>query len=1180
MGRFITLAGLLSLLVLTTLPLRAQEFRGSILGQITDTSGAAIPGAKITVTNEETNATVRTQSNQEGNYNVPFLLPGRYTVTIEANGFKKAVQNKVTVQVQDKITLNFSLEPGAVSDTVTVTAESPLLQRANADLGQLVDRQFLERLPITGQSPLNLADLAPGVIGGSGGYTGNGQNDIIINGGNGGTRGNDVNVDGVPNLSARQNGLAVTIPMADAVQEFKVNTTMFDASLGRSNGGSLAVTTRSGTNDYHGSAYYYTRNRALNANSWTNNRLGIPKPATKFNMGGGTFGGPVRLPAKVFGPAGYEGRDRTFFFFAFEKVQNVSAISRQARVPTALERVGDFSQTISTSGTPLRIYNPFSTVVDANGRFVSRAEFPGAKIPQGLLSPVGLAVLSQYPLPNLNVPARLGLENWAGSSTLTTDTKNLQVRIDQQLSARQRLYARYSALRHYQQPTPNFFPGASNFFVNGSLSNADVNPDFRRNNSFTVDDTISFTPTFVASLRYGFTRTNIMVPDASAGLDPAILKLPPAIINNQVNVGWPVLNTSADGLPVLGGAIRRSANDIHSVFVTFNKLQGDHAFKFGVDYRLLRWNEPNPGQQANGQFIFNNTLTRSNPTSSTTGTTSGSAMASLLLGLPATTSNSNMGPNASLSLQSYYAGLFFQDDWKVRRNLTLNLGLRWEVETPFTERFNRLAYGFDPNAALGITIPPVTLPGGEVVNLGALKGGLLFVGQGELSRRQGETDWNNFGPRIGLAYSINNKTVLRAGYGIFYSSLAVNEAATPTTVASFNSRTQYIGSTNSDVTVIPGVSISNPFPNGFVQPTGNTLGIKTELGNSITFVNQHAVLPYVQQWTLNLQRELPWQTLVQVAYVGVHSLKIFENFNLNELPDRFFNSANTQTSVPNPFLGILPATSTRGQGATVTIDRLRRQFPQFDSVNIVAANTGRVQYHALQTSANKRFSGGLQFVASYTFSKAMQFIGSSLINERHNNRSVAATDYPHIFRVFATYDLPVGRGRAFGSNWPRWLDNAIGGWNATWVTRYTSGDALSVSDTRGRPIPVRDPRLSGDVKDRLGDGPINAATGFRINPYLDPTAFISLPSDFSVTPEPVRYGWLRGPSKLGHNLTVFKTFNLVEKVKLELRSEINNIFNSPQFANPATNLASKATFGVINSAGGSRVFQVGAKLKF
>ncbi|HEV8133011.1 MAG TPA: carboxypeptidase-like regulatory domain-containing protein [Acidobacteriota bacterium] len=1166
----VLITAIVSIVAIAGTFLRAQEFRGSILGRVTDPSGAVVPGASVTAVNEATNAKVEAVSNDEGNYAIPFLLPGRYTVTAELPGFKKSVRSGIILQVQDKITVDFALQVGEASESVTVSSESPLLQTANADLGQVVDRHFLDRLPISGQSPLNFVDLAPGVIGGSGGYTGNSQNDITINGGNGGNRGNDVTVDGIPNLSARQSGLAVTIPMADAVQEFRVSTTMFDASLGRSNGGSLALTTRGGTNEFHGSAYYDTRNRALNANSWTNNRLGISRPATKFHMGGGTFGGPVVIPKL------YNGHDRTFFFFAYEQVQNVSQILRQARVPTALERLGDFSQSLSTSGPALRLFNPFSTVVDANGKFVSRAEFAGAKIPQNLLSPIGLAVLSQYPLPTFNLTRpQIGLDNWAGSTTLTLNTKNLQARVDQQLSSRQRLYARFSALRHFQEPTPNLFPGASNFPVGG---NTDVNPDGRRNHSFSADDTITFSSTFVGSLRYGFTRTNIKVPDGSAGLDPALLKLPDIIIKNEVNVGWPVFNLQADGAPTIGGAIRRSANDIHAIFATFNKLQGAHSFKFGTDTRLLRWFEPNPGQQANGNFVFNNTLTRQDPTRSATGNTSGSAMASLLLGLPAT-GNSNMGPNASLALQSYYAGLFFQDDWKLGRRLTLNLGLRWEIETPFTERFDRLPYGFDPTAAVGITVPAVTLPTGEVVNLGALKGGLVFVNKDGLPRRQGKLDRNNFGPRIGLAYLIGKKTVVRAGYGMFFSSTAVNEG-TPVALASFSAITPYQGSANGDTTVLPGVSLSNPFPNGLVQPTGSSLGPKTELGNNVNFLNQDMQMPYVQQWTLNVQRQLPWQTFLEVAYAGSHSIKILETWNLNELPDRFFNAANTQTSVSNPFKGPFPANSTLGQGDTIRIDRLRRLFPQFNNLNAIGLNTGRVGYDGLQVTMQKRLSNGLQFVGSYSLSRTMQYTGTSVINERHNTKSASATDFPNLFRLFATYDLPIGRGRTFGSNLPGWLDSVVGGWSGTWLTRYTSGPALTVNDTRGRPIPIRDPNLEGPIKGRLGDGPIDPATGFRTNPYLDPTAFMSLPNDFTVTPEPARYGWLRGPGTLQHGLTIFKTLHIVEKVSFELRGEINNIFNSPQFGIPATNLASKATFGVINSAGGNRTILLGGKVRF
>jgi hypothetical protein len=1166
----IRLVVFLSLLSLAASPLKAQETRGSILGRITDPSGALVPGATITVTNEATNTKVAARSNDDGNYNVPFLPPGSYMVLVEATGFKKALQKGIVVQVQDRIALNFALEVGAVTETVSVTSEPPALQTANGDLGQVVNRDFLDRLPTAGQSPLNFADMAPGVVTSSGGVTSNAQNDISINGGNGKNRGNDVTVDGIPNISARQRGLAVTMPMADAVQEFKVNTTMFDASLGRSNGGSMSVTTRSGTNSLHGTAYLYFVNRALNANSWTNNRLGQRKPAIKVNEEGGTVGGPVRLPY-------YKGRNRTFFFFGFERTENARPLSRQARVPTALERIGDFSQTLAPNGQPIKIFNPFSTVVNSSGGFVSRAEFTGAKIPSNLLNPVGLAVLSQYPQPTISGNIPIGGINWTGSSTFTTTTKNFQARVDEQISSRQRLYVRFSALRHFQSPTPNFFDGVFSFPTEGET---DVANDYRRNHSVAIDDTITFNSTFVASFRYGFTRTKIQVSAAGDGRDPAILKLPAIVINNQFNPAWSVFDISVDGAPSLGSRPRQSANDIHALLANFNKLSGNQTFRFGADYRLLRWNEPNPGTAANGRFLFNKTLTRSNPTSSSTEASSGSAMAALLLGLPRTTGG--LGSNSTLSLQNHYLGLFFQDDIKVNSKLTVNLGMRWELETPFTERFDRLPYGFDPNAQLGITLPTIILPasiGGGTLTLPPLHGGLQFVNKDGQSRQQGKTDWNNFGPRVSFAYGLNDKTVVRGGYGIFYSAYAVNiDSGTPTTAASFNAITPYIGTTNNDVTVIPGVNLSNPFPNGLLSPTGSSLGVKSLLGNAITFVSADRVLPYIQQWQFSIQRALPWKTIFEAAYVGTHALKLYENFNLDELPDRFNTSVDTSASVPNPFLGVLPSNSSLGQGATIRVNKLRVPFPQFDQVNIQSMNTGRAQYHGLQLRLQKRLSNGLNFVSNYAFSKILEYTATSAVNPRRY-RTVAADDRSHIFRLFATYDLPWGRGRAFGRGWPTWLDNVAGGWGITWVTKYTSGEPLEIVDgSRGRPIVIRDPNLPGPVKKRLGDLK-DPVTKLPLNPYFDVGAFAHLP-DFTASPSPVRYGWLRGPSRLENGVVLFKTISLFENVKFEVRGEISNIFNSPIFNNPGVDFAAPATFGVISSAGGNRSIQVGGKLRW
>jgi len=1136
-----------------------QEFRGTILGRITDPSGAVVPGAAVTVSNEETNVAIETRTNQEGNYSVPFLIPGRYKVSVAAPGFRTTVQPGVIVQVNDRIALNLTLQLGAVSEALVVTAESPQLQMANADLGQVVDRGFLDRLPTAGRSVLAFADMAPGVNASGGGFAGvmsNDQSAITINGGNGTQRGNDITVDGVPALAPRQSGLAVGIPMSDSVQEVRVATTMFDATLGRSNAGAVAITTRSGTNEYHGTAFYFTERAWLDANSWTNNRVRIGKQPIHRYAAGVTVGGPVRLPK-------YDGHNRTFFFFGFERVINGRPAAALARVPTSAEKQGDFAQTLAPSGVPLALHNPFSTQTNASGGFVSRTPFPGARIPASLLNPIGVAVLGKLPSPNLQVPAQIGLENWASTMNFTAHVQNFQVRIDQQLGDKQRLFVRVAVPDFLQSPDVPYFPGALAVPPNGQ---SNLNTDNRRQKSAIVDDTITFTPSFVGSVRGGYTRLfSINFTDGDRQ-NPADLQLPAAITAHQVGPAWPQFNLSADNAPFIGSKPRLSVNDVWTALGNFTKLQGNHGLRFGVDYRLVRWNENNPGEQANGQFVFNNTLTRSDPTKSSSGTTSGSAMASLLLGLPATTGNSRIGYVSALTLQSHYAAFFLQDDWKVTSKLVLNLGLRYELETPSTERFDRLIYGFDSSANLGLTAP----------GLGPLRGGVQFVNDRGIGRRQGQLDTNNFGPRVGFAWTPAPSFVIRGGYGIFFSSGINNlSSGTPSTDAAFGATTPYVGASGSDITPIPGVSLSNPFPNGYVQPTGKTLGLATDLGSNVTFMNPDRVLPYVQQFQLSVQKQFRGQVLGEVAYVRMHSLRLYEDENLNELPDSALSQTN---SVPNPFLGLLPATSTLGQGSTVRANRLTVALPAFNSVTRQRNSTGRANYHSLQARVQKRMSRGLQVAANYTFSRSMLYYQYSTVNPRPTWRAVSPLDAPHMVRAFVTYEMPFGRGRSLGKNWARWLDSVAGGWSLTWAARYTSGPPLSISDTNGQPIPIGDPRTSGSMKDRLGDR-IDRATGLPLNPYLRPSAFAHLP-DFTISREPLLYSWLRAPGQLSNRAALSKTLSLVERWQLELRADIDNPFNSPQYGAPNTNLATPSAFGTITSAGGNRIVVFGARLRF
>jgi hypothetical protein len=647
--------------------------------------------------------------------------------------------------------------------------------------------------------------------------------------------------------------------------------------------------------------------------------------------------------------------------------------------------------------------------------------------------------------------------------------------------------------------------------------------------------------------------------------------MPQIVIANQVAPGYPMI-IMGENMPQFGSRIRTSVNDTHSLYVTFSQLEGKHTLKYGLDLRAVRWHENAPGQAQNGQFNFDTRFVRSNPTTTASQNTSGTAMGALLLGLP---NDARIGYNSALSLQSWYSAVYLQDDYKITRKLMLNLGLRWELEIPQTERFDRIAYGMDPDYEV-----PLKVPG-----MPPLRGAILFVNTDGRGRRQGETDYNNLGPRFGFAYQLNGNTALRGGYGLYYASGLSN--ISPSTVSvnalgsqpAFNTLTRIPNNNSSDGGRTPLTTIQDPFPNGISQPTGNALGPLTEIGNSISYANPYRVIPYNQQWQLSIQRLIGWNTMIDVGYVGSHALKQFNDLNWNERSDVWLQQETGEfTQIPNPFWGIFPSTSTLGGSRTIAQGRLWYPFPQFNQVNVYGLNTNRALYHSAQMAVRKRMSHGLWATVNYTYSKNMTYDGASLVNERHW-RAVAASDRPHIFRVFASYEMPFGRGRKFLAGVPAWVNAFAGGWEFAGTFRLTSGTPLSITQARGRPMPLRNPTLPGPVSSRLGDRR-DPATGRPANPFFDTSAWQVLPNDYVISLEPPRYSWLRGPRGTFTSMTGYKVFRISEKFKFELRGEATNLLNHPIFANPALNMDNPATFGAITSASGTRSINVSGKLRF
>ena len=1134
-------------LVLTFgLSLSAQEYRGAIQGRVEDPTGAPISAANIAVKNVETGVVVSTTTNDEGNFQVPFLLPGNYTVSATATGFKKAERNDVRVTTGGQVAVAFKLEVGAATESITVDAQAPLLQTADSDLGVVMNNNVVSNVAVSiYRNAINFARLAPGVSGAPAGtYTSDNQTQISISGG-GGTQGNnEIILDGVPDTVPLSAGSVVVVPSVDSIEEVKVNTTMFDASYGHSNGGAINIVTRGGTNQLHGSGYLYKRWADLNANTWQNNRAGNPTPPVDYHQYGYFVSGPVYIP-KV-----YDGRNRTFFSTSFEKDADQRDLFRQARVPTELERKGDFSQTRNRTGGVLTIYDPFSTVVTNNR--ATRQAFAGNVIPANLINPVGAAVLNAFPLPTIPGPAQIGGLNWSSDKTYTVGQQEESFRIDHNLSGRQRLFGRYTRLIRDQNPQV-LIPGVQQY--NGSGADIDHYQQWR--NAVTLDDTFTFSPRLVGSFRYGFARRLNYETWGGVGMDPAILKTPAVVVANQVQTGIPEFNIG-ENVPSFGSRYNRLANDQHSLFTTFTRVAGGHNLKFGTDYRLIRYNSANQGTSAAGSFSFSPTFTQADPFTASSANTTGTALASVLLGTP---SGGSLGYTSPLSLQSHYLGVFVQDGWRVSRTLTLNFGLRYELETPYTERYNRVSYGFDPSAALPVQVPGLNL-----------RGGVLFPGTDGNPRTEGKVDKNNFGPRFGFAWQPLAKTVMRGGYGLFFSSILGNTGSLGN-IGVFDAVTPYLGTADSGAT--PYTTISNPFPNGLRTAIGSSAGLMAQAGDSLTFINQNRLAPYNQQWQISVQHEFPGSVVAEAAYVGMLSLKQLETYNLNELSDIYLPLGTAQSAaVRNPFLGAFPATSSLGQAATVSQRQLWLQFPQFTSVNMNGANTGTSTYNALQVKAEKRLSHGLTILATYSFSKLMHNNMTSLVNTRHY-RSIASLDQPNLLRVAFTYQLP-GHFASHGTG--RILNGVLGGWAVTGLFSLESGLPLSISQSNGRPIVLRDPRIDGPVNERLGDR--KDAAGNILNPYFDTTAFLPLPTQFTVSPQVPYISQLRAPGQRSLNASAFKYFHIYERLRAELRLEAINATNHPWFNAPGTNMSNSATFGVITGASNPRAMQAGLKILF
>ncbi len=1108
----------------------AQSFTGSIVGTVKNPEGAVVPNAEITIIHEQTNRTLTVMTNSEGYYASAPLGVGTYRVEAKMSGFRRVFRGGIVLQIQQTAVIDFTLELGAVSEEVEVKAEAPVLESTTTTLGKVVDNRQIGDLPLNTRNVYSLIFLTPGVTGSIGNnynslsYSVNGARPTMM----------DTVIDGVTASFPTVNGFTgISIfPSVDAIQEFKVMGATYPAEFGRSLGSVLNVVFKSGTNQFHGSAYEFLRNSVFDANNFFENRAGRPLGSFKRSQFGGHATGPII-------------RDKTFFMGSYEGLRARSFASSIRTVPTKEQRNGNFSETFNQAGALIRIFDPFTTPGSV------RKQFPDNKIPKDQIDPVALNILKYFPLPNQPGDQFTNANNYAASGSAQTNLDNYDFRIDHRISENQTFFARYS--HRYTQDVPlKAFPEEL------TVAEGRVIQENRARN-FVAEYTHTLSPSMVLTARLGFARTLFVFSNQGLGFKPSSLGLPAAIDSVVDRQMFPAIGVS--GMTSLGGNDHRFNAFMSYPFVaSLTRAQGKHNWKYGGEVRLIRvnvWEARNAGT-----FNFNAGFTQG-PNPTTASNSAGLGFASFLLGA-GTTGNTLIQGWKNVAAQSFYYAGYAQDDWRITQKLTLNLGVRYDLDTPRTERYNRMNF-FDPDAPSPLASKVPQFPN--------LKGGVRFVGVDGNSRSQYNTDTNNLAPRLGLAYQFNQKTVIRAGYSHIFGPS--NQAAQGT-VGPFGFRIEYPWQTTNDNGLTPFNLLRNPYPLGFRALPGAADGLLTQAGANLQSVLQDTITPWSQQWNLNIQRELPWQMSLEVAYVGTRGLQLSRNgedgLSLNQLDPQYLSLGSAlNQSVDNPFFGL----GTGGFFASPKISRgqLLRPYPQFTDIIPLYSSGASSNYHALQVSFSKRLSRGILINGNYTWAKNIE---EGLTHQDSYNirgdRGLSTIDIAHRFVISYLYELPFGKGRKFGANAPGLLDAIIGGWQFNGITTFQSGTPLTITanSTAGLFNPLtrpntngKDPRLGGKVDERL-------------NKYFD-TSVYSQPAAFTFGNVGPTVN-IRNDGVKNFDLSLFKQFAPLEKMRVQFRVEALNAFNTPRFGSPTTSVTSN-TFGQITSQANSpRQLQFGLKI--
>lgn len=1144
-------------LILCASALLAQDPRGTILGRVIDEAKAVIPGAQVQATNIATGVKAGAVTNASGAYTIPFLNPGVYTITAEMHGFKRFVRQNVQVRIGESVELNIPMELGQVSDTVQVTAAPPLLDTSSPSLGQVIDTRRVTELPLLAGNAFELALLTPGVVNGTNMRDrkpafNNGDSQISTDGN--GTYNNEFQIDGVSNTFADGSGHARVAfsPPQTSIQEFKMETATYDASIGHTIGSLVNVSTVSGTNQLHGEAHWFVRNRAFDAPNFFNNKAGTEPAVYQDNRYGASAGGPVYIPHL------YDGRNKTFWFYAWEGNKWGVPSTYTGTMPTDAERLGDFSALLSApKGSNYQIYDPATTTAVGGGRF-SRQPFPGNVIPTSRLDPVGLALVKLYPEPNQPGTAD-GRNNFFNGVLVPNEDYYAHIaKVDHAFSENHRIFIRVDYDWWQEHKNDYFNNGIDALYLH------------RINRGLALDDVLVLSPSFLLNLRYGMTDQEFPEYRATKGYDLSSLGFSPALTGlidkSLATVPRVTLGAFSTIAPWESGD-GTNTSFTHTFVANFTKTHGTHNLRFGADFRVYRAFGDRYPRATSPDLAYSTTYTRG-PFDNSTSAPVGQELASMLLGIP----DGSMERSASYAMQGRYLGVYIQDDFKLASNFTLNLGLRYEKEWPITERYDRLVAGFDATAANPIAaqaqanyaqnpIPEISPSAFRV------PGGLTFVNANGIGRSPFQPENTDFMPRVGFAWQVRPATVIRAGYGIFYDTLGVNK--TEAIQTGFSQATPIQASLDNGLTFV--ANNENPEPNGLLAPLGADGGLATNLGQDLSFYLPTLRHAYVQRWSFGVQHQVK-RFLIDASYVGNRGTRLGTTRDLNNVPASYLSTSPVRdqatinylgTLVPNPFYGTNPI-----YGTSISRADLLRPYPEFGEISDTEP-IGLSWYHAMQLRAERRMANGFTFQLGYTWSKAMEAIDFLNPTDPIPAKTIGSLDRPQRLAISGIYELPFGRGRTYGANLSRAVDALVGGWQLDAVITFQSGAALGFGNAL----------FSGDIHDialpsdqRNVDRWFNTDAGFNRNS--------SQQLADNIRTFPLRLAGVRGDSQNRWDFSAIKEFSITEKVKFQFRAECFNALNHAILNNPNTSPTSSSFGRITGTAAQSRTFQFAGKLRF